>query len=383
MRKLAFISVIVVAMTAAAVIERGAVTITSAQSRTPRYGFWGVALDARDLTVKPGDDFFRHVNGVWYDKTEIPADKSSIGLATILADEVELQVRAIVEDSVKSQDPAAKQLAAFWASWMDEAGIEARRNKALEPYLANVAAVQTRDDLLRLFTDPGYTAPIDVFIRPDPGQPNRYIAFATQGGLGMPNRDYYLREGEKYESLRKAYRHYVVRMQALAGIENAEAKADAIMALETALAKSHWPPERSRDVEQTYNPMNREELTTLAPEFDWTMLLERLQLGAVDTVMARETSAIADAGRMLSSVPLDTWKDYSAHHFIRGHARVLGFDPVSWTLSERRIRCPHRWQKLPRGDERVAGSTTTLKRRPSGWYTTKAKASARSLVTLI
>ena len=196
MRKLAFISVIVVAMTAAAVIERGAVTITSAQSRTPRYGFWGVALDARDLTVKPGDDFFRHVNGVWYDKTEIPADKSSIGLATILADEVELQVRAIVEDSVKSQDPAAKQLAAFWASWMDEAGIEARGNKALEPYLANVAAVQTRDDLLRLFTDPGYTAPIDVFIRPDPGQPNRYIAFATQGGLGMPNRDYYLREGE-------------------------------------------------------------------------------------------------------------------------------------------------------------------------------------------
>ena len=117
-------------------------------------------------------------------------------------------------------------------------------------------------------------SPVGVGILPDPADPTRYIAAAGQGGLGLPNRDYYLLEGEKYDAIRAAYRAYVVKMQQLAGIADAEAKADRIIALETALAKVHWEPARQRDIKQIYNPMNRAQLAELAPQFEWPAFLE-------------------------------------------------------------------------------------------------------------
>jgi endothelin-converting enzyme/putative endopeptidase len=305
-----------------------------------RYGEWGVALDARDTATKPGDDFFRYANGAWYDRAPIPADRPVVGVNTVLADEVELQVRAIAEDAAKLDDPAAKQVADFWASWMNETEIEARGSSTLRPYLDKAAAVRTRDDLLRLFTEPGYTAPIQFSIRPDPSRPSRYIAYASQGGLGLPNRDYYLREGEKFEAIRTSYRDYVVRVQTLASISNPDAKADAIIALETTLAKSHWTPERSRDIKQIYNPMTREQLTDLAPEFEWMTLLQRQGLENVDTVVVTQPSAISDAGKMLTSVPLSTWKDYSAYHFLRAHAQYLPktFDQAHFNFFSKILR---------------------------------------------
>jgi putative endopeptidase len=322
------------------------------QSSGVRYGEWGVALDARNTAVTPGDDFFRHANGAWYDKTEIPADRPLASVWMVLQDEVELQTRAIIEDPSQSSDPSGKQLADFWASWMDEPGIEARGTKPLRSHLNEVAAVRTRDDLLRLFTEPGFTSPVQIGIIPDPSKPDRYIAFATQSGLGMPNRDYYLREGEKYDAFRKAYRDYVVRVQTLAAIPDAAAKADTIVRLETDLAKSHWTPERSRNIKEIYNPMDRQQLAALAPEFDWTTLLDRLGLGRVPTVVAAETSAIADAGKMLASVPLETWKDYSAYHFIRAHAPYLpkAFDQAHFDFFSKMLRdVPQQRERWKRG----------------------------------
>jgi putative endopeptidase len=347
----AFISAILLAG-GTPLLVRSAATVANEQSVTPRYGDWGVALEARDTSVKPGDDFFRYANGAWYDKTEIAEDRSVAGVSTVIADAVELQVRSIVEDAEKSGDASGKQIADFWVSWMDEAQIEARGTKPLRPYLDKVAAVRTRDDLLRVFTEPGYTSPVEIGIIPDPAQPNRYVAFAAQGGLGMPNRDYYLREDEKHGALRKAYRDYVVRVQTLAGLTNTGAKADAIIALETALAKSHWTPERSRDVKQIYNPMDREQLTALAPEFEWTTLLDRRGLGTVDTIVAAQTSAITDAGKLLTSVPLETWKDYSAYHFIRGHAQYLpkAFDQAHFDFFSKTLRdIPQQRDRWKRG----------------------------------
>ena len=156
----------------------------------------------------------------------------------------------------------------------------------------------------------------------------------------MPNRDYYLREGEQYDRYRAAYRDYVVSLHRLAGIADAEAKADAIIALERRIAEAHWTPERQRDIRQVYNPMNRAQLAALAPQFDWTATLQQLGLGEVPTIIAGETTAIAAIGAMLDTVPLQTWKDWMAFHFLNANAQYLprAFDEANFNFFSRTLR---------------------------------------------
>jgi len=326
LRRFALTAALLLAGAASPALAQPAQAPAAAASAKPRYGDFGIDLAAMDPAVKPGDSFWHFVNGNWDKSTEIAADRTSAGVGVLLADEAERQVREIVEDMARN--PAAggetgRQVGDFYASWMDEAGIEKRGTAPLKPYLARIAAVKTRSDLIRLFALPGYTAPVNVGITPDPADPTRYIAGAGQGGLGLPNRDYYLLPGAKYDAIRAAYRAYVVQIQKLAGIADAEAKADRIIALETALAKVQWDPARQRDIKQVYNPMNRAQLAQLAPQFEWPTYLEASGLGKIDTVVAAETSAITESGKMLDSVPLSTWKDYVAFHFIRNHAQFL------------------------------------------------------------
>ncbi|WP_206363519.1 M13 family metallopeptidase [Sphingomonas crocodyli] len=309
----------------------------------PRFGTFGVDLTAIDKAVKPGDDFWTYVNGAWDKRTPIAADRTSAGVSVLLVDEAEAQVKAIVEDLAKNPASAGKsgqQIGDFYASWMDEAGIEAAGTKPLAPYLARVDAVKDKVELQKLFTEIGYTAPIGVGILPDPADTSRYVAMAGQAGLGLPNRDYYLNQGEKYDTIRKAYRLYVAKMLTLAGISDADARADKIIALETELAKVQWAPERQRDIKAIYNPMDRAGMEKLAPEFDWDKMLVWSGLGDVKTVIMGETTAIAATGKLLDSTPLDTWKDYSKFHFIRTHAMYLpkAFDDANFDFFGRTLR---------------------------------------------
>ncbi|MEA3041943.1 MAG: putative endopeptidase, partial [Sphingomonadales bacterium] len=192
-----------------------------------------------------------------------------------------------------------------------------------------------------------------------PADPTRYVAAAGQGGLGLPNRDYYLLEGETYDAIRTAYRAYVVKMQQLAGIADAEAKADRIIALETALAKVHWDPARQRDIKQIYNPMNRAQLAELAPQVDWPMFLEAAGLGSVPTVIAAEKSAITESAKMLDTVPLSTWKDYLAFHFVSSHAFALpkAFDEANFDFYSKTLRgVPQQRERWKRGVQIINGS---------------------------
>jgi endothelin-converting enzyme/putative endopeptidase len=134
------------------------------------------------------------------------------------------------------------QVGNFYRAWMDEAGIERRGTAPLRPYLKKIADVRSRGDLVALFATPGYIAPVGVGITPDPSDPTRYVAAAGQGGLGMPNRDYYLKEGAEYDRYRSAYRDFIIELHRLAGIPDGAAKADAIIALETQIATAHWAP---------------------------------------------------------------------------------------------------------------------------------------------
>jgi putative endopeptidase len=290
----------------------------------PRYGPWGVDYADMDRSVKPGDDFYRFAEGTWLRDHPIPADKTGAGYNYELPDEAEVQVRAIVEEAAKRpEDAIARQIGDFYAAWMDEAGIEARGTAPLKPYLAKIDAVRDRHQLVQLMADPGFASPINVGPTVDEKDPTRYIVGTGQARLGLPTRDYYLLSGEKYDGFRKAYRAYIVQIQTLAGIADPEAKADAIIALETRLSQDQWTPEQNRDPVATYNPMTRAQLVKLAPEFDWNAVLARIGLGKQPIVDVGQPSAVAAAGKRIGDVSLDTWKAWMIFRFISDHAGYL------------------------------------------------------------
>ncbi len=327
----------------------------AAESAKPELGAWGIDLSARDLSVKPGADFFRYANGHWLDTVEIPEDRSRYGSFDMLRERSDEQVRAILDALAAQGDEADaldQKVGAFYGAWMDQGAIEKQGTKPLEPYLAKIKAVDDRAGLLKLFGTVGYASPVGVGILPDPANPTRYIVAAGQDGLGMPNRDYYLKEGAEYDKFRAAYRDYLIKIQELAGISDAAARTDRIIALETALAKEQWAPERQRDIKQIYNPMNRAQLMELAPEFDWTGWLEGMGFGKVDTIIAAETTAITASGKLLETVPVSTWKDYLTAHFISDNASYLpeAFDEANFNFFSKTLRdIPVKKERWKRG----------------------------------
>ena len=299
---------------------------TAAQvAKAPRYGAFGIDLSSEDKSVKPGDDFWAYANGAWNARTEIPADKSSAGYGNVLADEAEANVRKILDDV--AADPArygrtGQQVGDFYASWMDTAGIEAKGAAPLKPYLAKIDGVRNLTDLQTLFATVGYASPVELEIIPSLSDPTRYTAAAGQGGLGMV-RDFYLLPGEKYDGFRKAYRAYIQQMLELGGVADAGARADAILALETAMAKEQWSPEQSRDVAKLNDPQTLAGLKAKAPDFDWALMLRTAGLDSSPTVLMTQNTALTAMGRIMVATPLQTWKDYLAFHFISDHALFL------------------------------------------------------------
>ena len=185
---------------------------------------------------------------------------------------------------------------------MDEATIAAKGAAPLKPHLDRIAAVKDKGELAELFaTRSAIPRRSAVAIFPDLAEPTRYGVYAGQGGLGMPNRDYYLLEGAKYDAYRAAYKAYLTKLQQLAGIADAAAKADRIFALETAIAKVHWKPEDSRDISKIYNPMDRAKLNGFAPQLQWDRALAKAGLGDVKTVVVTETSAVQEIAKLVEA----------------------------------------------------------------------------------
>ena len=321
---------------------------------TPTYGSWGYEAKAMDRAVRPGDNFFDFVNGAWAKRTEIAPDRTFVGVDSVLNDQTDKNVRAIVEDMAANPTRSGSighQVGDFYASWMDEAGVEARGTAPIKPYLKRIAAAKTRVELISLFAEAGMPAPIRLGISPDLKDPTHYVINAGQGGLGMPNRDYYLLPGAKYDAYRAAYRAYAAKLLQLAGIPDAATKANRIIALETAIAKVQWTPERERDVKANYKPMSRAMLMKLAPQFQWNSLLDKSGYAQQRTVVVRQSTAVAAQGKLFASVPLATWKDHLAFHFINDHAPYLpsAFDQAhfafySTTLSDVPIQ-RDRWKR--------------------------------------
>ncbi|MBR9824247.1 MAG: M13 family metallopeptidase [Alphaproteobacteria bacterium] len=306
-------------------------------------GEWGFDMDGMDLSYHPGDDFFRYANGTWLDTTEIPSDRSNWGMFSVLADEAEEDVRAIILD-LAGTDPEAgtieQKVGDLYASWMDTETVEQLGLTPIQPYLDEIAAAETHADIRGLFATIHYMSPFGVGIIPDPADTTRYTVFVGQGGLGLPDRDYYLdEENEAYARYREGYVDFIAQMFDLAGMEDGAARAQAIMDLETRIAAVHWTQARSRNIQEIYNPMPLDQLSALAPTLDFTGGMAQLGLDSVATYLVAQPSAIEGAGIIFDETPVDVWKDYMTFHFLQANAGALpsAFDEANFEFFSRTL----------------------------------------------
>lgn len=322
---------------------RATPTPAAADVPGPALGTFGIDTANMDPTAVPGDDFHRYVNGRWMATTSIPPDKARYGVFDALADQTERNLRALIEETAQTpQSPGSvrQKVADFYRSWMDDETIERRGLTPLEPDLRAIAAAKTKADVLALMARPDFTGPVGITIEPDPADASTYAVFIGQAGLGMPNRDYYLRSGDRFDAYKAAYRAYLARVFELIGQAAPATAAEAVLALETKLAAEQWSPERQRDVQATNNPMDRAGLARMAPAIEWSTLLAAAGLGEVSRVVVRETTAVRGGVALLATEPVDVWKQYLAFHLTNSYAAYLpkAFDAASFAFNEKALR---------------------------------------------
>ena len=297
-------------------------------------GPWGFDLSGMDTSVKPGDDFFEYADGAWFKRTEIPADRTSIGSFQELRILSEQRMKDLIAD-LKARDPATlnaeeKQILALYDGFTDTAGIEARGLGPIKAALARIAGLKSLDDVATLMGDPSTPAAIDGDgivvdrITADPKNSNIYVVTATQSGLGMPNRDYYLKTDDAgITATRDAYKKYLEQTLTLAGVKDAAKRAAAVYALEEQIATAHWASAARRDADKTYNPMKVSGLQTFAPGFNWIAYFKAQGIGPDRQVIVRENTAFPPLAQVFAKTALPVWKDYFTIHTIHAMADYL------------------------------------------------------------
>ena len=292
----------------------------------------GIDTDELDTSIRPQDDLFRHVNGKWIERTEIPSDKARYGSFYLLAEEAEKAVRDIIIES-QSAEPGTegRKVGDLYASFLDEARIQALGAKPIAEAIAEAEKVDSIDSLLETLgrlERGGSSGFFQVFVDNDPGQPERYLVFLEQGGLGLPDESYY-RE-EKFAEIRTKYLAFVERMLGLAGLDDPAARAARIVALETELATHHWDNVANRDSEKTYNPMLWSAANDLAGAIDMDVWLNALGVPdhSFDEVVVRQPSFMSGLETVLTAENLPAWRDWLAWQVIRSNAAYLSSDFV-------------------------------------------------------
>jgi len=292
----------------------------------------GIATQFIEPGVRPQDDFFEHLNGKWLKSVEIPADKSTWGAFHQLRDDTLPQLRAIIEKAAMERSAAngteARKIGDFYASYMDEARLEQLGAKPLAGELGKINAIKSKGELPAMFAHLGrigVNVPFVFFIHQDAKDSTKYVADLYQAGLGMPDRDYYLKlDDAKLADTRAKYQQHVEKMLALAGGKNAKADAKAIVDLETELAKAQWTKVENRDPIKTYNKVELNKLAALAPGYDWQQWLKASGLqGKADYLIVSQPTYLKGFAEVLNRVPLATWKAYLQFQTVNGYANYL------------------------------------------------------------
>jgi len=339
-----------------------------AQDRVPPVP--GIDTAGMDQSVRPQDDFFRYVNGKWADNTPIPADQSGYGSFAMLRERAQERVRVIIEDEARTAaapGSISQKVGDFYKSYMDESRIESLGITPLKGELAAIAAITDKKELPKAFARAakvGVRLPFSVNIGADQRNSEQYAVQISQSGLGMPDRDYYLRNDEKFAATRKAYTTYISRLFALGNQPDPEGAAARITALETTIAKLQWDRARNRDRNATYNKMGVNALQASTPSFDWEAFLAEMPANAKDKVkdvIVRQPDYMKAIDAVIADVPLATWKEYLTFGLISAYADGLSqpfvdsdFEFNGRTIAGRQVQQP-RWKRGVNEAEQVLG----------------------------
>ncbi|HBZ07684.1 MAG TPA: peptidase M13 [Massilia sp.] len=290
------------------------------------------------MTVLPGDDFFAYTNGDWLAKTEIPADRGSWSAMGALAEDTNTRIAKMIEELGAAKDTSgeARKVADFYAAYMDEAAIEKRGLAPIKPMLAQIAAIKDKAALVRAL-GASVRADVDplnatdfftenlfgVWIAQGLTDPTRNLPYLLQGGLGMPDRAYYLENNARMAELRTKYQQHIAAILKLAGFDKAEERAARVFELELALAQTHATREESSDIQKSNNVWTLKDFASRAPGVDWNAFFKAAQLSGQERFQVYHPSAVTGAARLLADADVATWRDYLAFHKLNQYASLL------------------------------------------------------------
>jgi len=299
----------------------------------------GISVANMDPSVKPGDDFFHYANGGWIKRTEIPADRAVMGVFTRLADLSNKRTAALIEEVSKSNASAGspkRKIADLYNSYMDEAGIEAKGLAPLKPHLDAIAAIKDKKELSRAIGE-SLRADVDalnntnfhtpnlfgLWTAPDFNDSDHYTAYLLQGGIQLPDREYYLSDSEHMKKLREQYQAHIANIMKLAGFSDTEARAKGILELEHSIAEKQLSLAESEDIHKANNPWTQADFASKAPGLDWPEFFRGAGLTKQAKFIVWQPTAFTGESALVASVPLDTWKDWLTFHMIEAYGGVL------------------------------------------------------------
>jgi len=290
-------------------------------------GAFGLDPSGGDPSVKPGDDFYSYANGRWQETTQIPPDRSSWGSFIMLRERSLQQLRGIL-DALPANAAAGsneQKLYDFYRAYLDTDAIERAALAPAKPILDALGAASTHEEIAAFMgrAELRLIAPVSFDIDPDEKDPDHYMVVVHQGGLGLPDRDYYLKDDAVYKEMRGKYAAHIERLLTLAGQPDAAAAARSILELETQIAAAHWPRAKTRERDLTYNPYSREALAAFAAGFPWPQLLSGAGLEAQPRFIVFEPDAVQALGALFRKLPVERWRTYLTYHYLVGNADVL------------------------------------------------------------
>ena len=297
-------------------------------SGKPAIGTWGFDGDGMDLSINPGDDFAKYAGGTWQRKNEIPADRTRWGAFDILRAKSEEDQKTVIQEAAARPQTAGtsdQKVADMYNSYMDIETIEKLGLKPVEADLKQIANARTHEDIARLMSEPDLflASPFGLGKGLDEKNPDRYSIDIGQSGLGMPTRDYYLSPDQKFVDLRTKYVEFLEKMLALADYAGAKGAASNIMSLETKIAEIHWPIEKRRNRDLTYNLKTKAELKAFAPEIPWDVVLTTLNIPNHDVFVVAETDAVQGLAKLFKATPVDVWKKYLTARYLSAWSDIL------------------------------------------------------------
>jgi putative endopeptidase len=333
----------------------------------PKQTVHGVQIENIDRSVKPGDDFYRFTNGDWLKRTEIPPDRAAVGVFALLRDSANKQSAALIEEAAKANAPAGsntRKIADLYNSYMNEAEIEKRGIEPLRSQLQAISAIKDKRQLaralgetLRADVDPlnntnFHTANLfGIWVAPGFQDPDHYNAYLLQGGITLPDREYYLSNSEHMRDVRAKFQAHVAALVRLAGFDQPEARATRIIELEHAIAEKHVTLSENQDIHKANNTWTQADFGSKAPGLDWAEYFSAAGLTKQPKFIVWQPAAFTGEAALVASVPLDTWKDWLAFHLVEQYAGILPkaladerFNFFGKTLSGASQQRP-RWQR--------------------------------------